>query len=154
MFDRFCKTLNSKDEEDDSSFKRSMMLPSLNSPLAQDIRCLKDVWKPQTLITFKFTNKEATAISLWGLVDFKNLLELDLSNNCISSDIEDFKHLKFLKKVNLSFNFLSSIEVLPPNLENLNLSNNRIQTLDFLSPKFMITILDVSFNQITSLQGI
>ena len=77
MFERFCKTLNSKDEEE-SSFKRSMLIPSLNSPLSQEIRCFKDVRKPQTLITFKFINKEATEVSLRGIKEFKNLIELDL----------------------------------------------------------------------------
>lgn len=139
MFERFCKTLNSKDEEEESSFKRSMLLPSLNSPLSQEIRCLKDVRKPQTLITFKFINKEATEVSLRGIKEFKNLIELDLSNNCLSKDIDEFKHLTYLKKLNLSFNFLNEVHIIPPNLENLNLANNRIQNLEFLEAKFIIT---------------
>jgi len=97
------------------------------------------VRKPQTLITFKFINREATEISLRGIKEFKNLIELDLSNNCLSNDIEELKHLSYLKKLNLSFNYLNEIHIIPPNLENLNLANNRIQNLEFLESKFLIT---------------
>jgi len=63
---------------------------------------------------------------LKGIKDFKNLIELDLSSNRIASNIEELTSLIYLKKLNLSFNSVQELSILPPNLENLNLSNNMI----------------------------
>ena len=69
--------------------------------------------------------------NLFTALEFKNLEEIDLSNNNISNieALKDFSAPK-LKKIDLSFNKISNIKVLKElsqdkkDLENINLRNN------------------------------
>ena len=68
--------------------------------------------------------------SLEGISQFKNLSELDISGNQLTSEILELKQLQFLKKLNLSNNTITSMYNLPQNLEILNLSYNLINEIN------------------------
>jgi len=60
--------------------------------------------------------------------------------------------LRFLKKLVLSSNSITRLTYLPVTLENLNLSNNNIFSLEGLEKLTRLYILDISCNQVESLK--
>lgn len=119
---------------------------------------LEDVEKPSTLVSLTFINRGKS--SLTGLEKFKNLvkiiqIDLDLSGNTLSSQVTSMLELKFLKKLNLARNSISFIWELPKSLEQLNLSENFITSLDYnIQSLSKLEYLDVSQNCIGSLKGV
>lgn len=63
----------------------------------------------------------------------------------IDESIKDFNRLA---KLNLAGNYITTIEHLPSNLSNLNLSNNLIESIDLRDIMVNIKTLDLSFNKI------
>jgi len=119
---------------------------------------LEDIEKPSTLVSLTFINRGKS--SLTGLEKFKNLvktiqIDLDLSGNTLSSQVSSMLELKFLKKLNLSRNSISVIWELPKSLEQLNLSENFITSLEYsIQSLTKLEYLDVSQNCIGSLKGV
>lgn len=61
---------------------------------------------------------------------------------------ESIKDYQRLQKLNLSGNYLTTIEYLPSSIESLNLSNNLIDSVDLSEIMVNIKSLDLSFNKI------
>ena len=91
-----------------------------------------------------------------GINQFKNLGELDISGNLLTSEIPELKQLQFLKKLNLSNNSISELYPLPPNLEILNLSYNQLKHLNSEVTQQLknLTTFDVSNNGLADLEGV
>jgi internalin A len=108
---------------------------------------------PASLICFRFTGQSATSFP--ELKHYKNLVtptqtELDLSDNCIESEIAELSSLKYLKKLSLSCNHITDLWPLPRTLESLTLSCNHISMLPcFDLPR--LQLLDLSCNLISTL---
>ncbi|OMJ91099.1 hypothetical protein SteCoe_6464 [Stentor coeruleus] len=117
---------------------------------ANSAKELDEIDKPSALMTLVFTYKSKT--SLAGLEKFKNLIELDLTGNRLFNPVFEITQLKFLKKLNVSKNNISSLWDLPKSLEKLVISANKLTTLDLVIPTLSrLQSLDISYNQITSL---
>lgn len=61
---------------------------------------------------------------------FRNLTELDVSGNKLTSEVKELHRLSFLKKLSISNNQIERMWLLPATLEVLNISHNKIQSLD------------------------
>jgi len=85
-----------------------------------------------------------------NILDFNILLNLDLSRNNISK-IE--KLPPNLKQLEISDNDILSIDkkCIPDSLVNLNLNNNKISTLDFITPN--LKVLNINRNYIESINS-
>ena len=55
---------------------------------------------------------------------FKNLTDLDISCNNLSTSNVQLNGLRFLRRLNLEGNRIDAIEGLPKTIEHLNLANN------------------------------
>ena len=66
-------------------------------------------------------NRKVTKISEIQL--FKNLRELDLTGNMLQ-EVKELNSLNFLKNLNLSYNKISQLWMLPKRIEILNLAHN------------------------------
>ncbi len=92
------------------------------------------------------------------LVQFNNLVELNVSNNELSSLPEKFGELSNLKILNLSKNELSSLPKTLENLQNLqilDLSHNKLETLNEAFGKFKLLVtLNLSNNKMGKLPNI
>ena len=70
----------------------------------------------------------------------------------MSAQISELASLKYLKKLNLSNNSISTIWDLPPGLEHLNLSGNTIKSVNNITPNLIkLRVLDISNNLLTAL---
>lgn len=74
--------------------------------------------------------------------------ELNLSMCGLVRIDESIKDQQRLQKLNLSGNYLTSIQHLPNSIESLNLSNNLIDSVELTDIMVNIKSLDLSFNKI------
>jgi Leucine-rich repeat (LRR) protein len=104
-------------------------------------------------------------------------VDIDLSGNQLTDCVSELSSLQFLKKLNLTDNNITDIWKLPPPIEHLILSNNKIESFntnvfslqnltileathnyikDLCSLEFhkKIALLNLDFNQITNIKGI
>lgn len=114
---------------------------------------LKEITNPSALVTLSYSGRNASAIPEIAL--FKNLTELDLSENELSEPVPEIKLLRFLRRLNLSHNGINSAWDLPKAIEHLNISYN---LMDYI-PNTILTLprlhtLDVSNNRIVSLENV
>jgi|LauGreDrversion4_2_1035121.scaffolds.fasta_scaffold151283_2 Leucine-rich repeat (LRR) protein len=118
------------------------------------IKSLSEVTNPRSYIMLRFSDRRVT--DLKGLQLFKNLAELNVSGNFLQGEIPELQELPFLKKLNLSNNGIENLCTLPPNLEILNLSYNRIKNLkaDATLNLKSLSTLDVTQNGLETLQGV
>lgn len=109
---------------------------------------------PASLICYRYTNKAVSTAP--DLKPFKNLVkfiqtELDLSGNCIETEIKNLANLKYLRKLSLSSNHISELWQFPQTLEYLNLSCNHISSMpDIKMPRLIY--LDLSCNLIARIE--
>lgn len=75
----------------------------------------------------------------------ENVEYLILANNKLKS-IPDLSHLKNLKVLDLSFNYISKLPVLPENIEELNIRCNKIKNIDI--EMYNIKRLDCAMNSL------
>ena len=94
------------------------MKPTLN------VHALLDIPNPSALVSLSYSNREKE--QLVHLPLFKNLADLDISRNELTGVDVDLKALRFLKRLNLSENWLKTLPSMPGTIENLNLSSNVI----------------------------
>jgi len=100
-----------------------------------------------------FSNNDLTSVR--GIIALKNLKQLTITHNNLTSLEDEIYFLKSLEKLDLSYNYLTTMDDLLGNLRNLrelNLSNNNIS--NFCSTLFLIsalTSLDLSSNQLPEL---
>jgi Leucine-rich repeat (LRR) protein len=81
--------------------------------------------------------------------------ELDVSGNELSTPVPELSQLKFLKKLILSNNGIETLWNLPSTLEQLNLSHNRINTLEgALGSQGSLLILNINNNCLSNLKGV
>ena len=91
-------------------------------------------------------------LNLLSEVEFKNLEEINLSNNKISN-ITPIKNFKSLKKIDLSSNKIKDIKALKEisknnkNLENINLSNNSIKDVEILKENIFPCLIEVNLDK-------
>jgi Leucine-rich repeat (LRR) protein len=111
---------------------------------------LSDIPNPSALVSLQFTNRNRT--SLEGLPKFKNLTDLDISKNQLTGKEVELASLRYLKRLNLSRNDFETIEELPKTLEHLNLSSNRIQSLNDFSCLSRLHTLNLTNNCISTLE--
>ncbi|OMJ96174.1 hypothetical protein SteCoe_357 [Stentor coeruleus] len=106
---------------------------------------------PASLICFRYTNQGATSIP--EIKNFKNLTELDISENCLTQEVSELSCLKYLKKLTISSSHLMNFWNFPRTLEYLNISCNHIAEIpEIILPK--LQFLDISCNYVTELQGL
>ena len=97
-------------------------------------------------------NIDNLTLNLLSDIEFKNLKEINLSNNMIS-DISPLKKFKNLKKIDLSNNKIDNIDSLKEISENnkeiecLNLSNNSIDNADILKTNIFPKIQEINLDQ-------
>jgi len=102
-------------------------------------------------------NIDNLTLNLLSDIEFKNLKEINLSNNMIS-DISPLKKFKNLKKIDLSNNKIDNIDSLKEISENnkeiecLNLSNNSIDNADILKNNIFPKIQEINLDQNNLLQ--
>ena len=86
-------------------------------------------------------------LNLLNGVEFKNLEEIDLSNNKIT-DIKPINSFKKVKKLDLSFNKINDIKALENNkqLEKINLSNNEIKDVEVLKKNIFPNIIEINLD--------
>ena len=102
-------------------------------------------------------NIDNLTLNLLSDIEFKNLKEINLSNNIIS-DISPLKKFKNLKKINLSNNKIVSIgslkEISENNkeIESINLSNNSINNDDILKTNIFPKMKEINLDQNNLLQ--
>ncbi|OIV94286.1 hypothetical protein TanjilG_00035 [Lupinus angustifolius] len=89
------------------------------------------------------------------------LTELDLTTNRLSSLDPRISHLSFLKKLSLRQNLITDDAVSPlsswttlSTLEELVLRDNQLKKIPDVSIFKQLLIFDVSFNEVTSLNGL
>ena len=114
---------------------------------------LSDVTNPSALVTLSYSGRKASAIP--EIAKFKNLTELDLSLNELSEPVPELQLLRFLRRLNISNNGIQSAWELPKAIEHLNISYNLLEYI----PKTILTLprlhtLDVSNNRIVSLENV
>lgn len=66
------------------------------------IKSLSEVKNPPSLITFRFVSRGVTELS--EIQKFRNLTELDVSGNKLTSEVKELHRLSFLKKLSISNN--------------------------------------------------
>ena len=86
---------------------------------------LLDVPNPTSLVSLKWTDRRETSLS--AIKGFKNLVDLDLTGNCLSSPVPELLHLKYLRKLTLARNEMHRMWELPEQLEYLSLAENHIE---------------------------
>ena len=102
-------------------------------------------------------NIDNLTLNLLSEIEFKNLKEINLSNNIIS-DISPLKKFRNLKIINLSKNKISNIDLLKEisknnkEIENLNLSHNSINNVDILKKNIFPEIKEINLDQNNLLQ--
>jgi Leucine-rich repeat (LRR) protein len=79
------------DSQGSSSSKRTLPLLSLS-----------EVKNPQSLITFRFANRNVNQLD--EIYRFRNLTELDVDGNQLTQEVPALMKLPFLKKLNLANN--------------------------------------------------
>ncbi len=109
---------------------------------------------PASLICLRYINKAISVAP--DLRPFKNLVifiqtELDLSGNCIETEIKNLSSLKYLRKLSLSSNHITELWPFPVTLEYLNLSCNHISAIPELKLPRLI-YLDLSCNLLTRIE--
>jgi leucine-rich repeat protein SHOC2 len=90
-----------------------------------------------------------------NLTNAPNLEYLNLSMNKLKNEIE-WKNIGHIKKVNLSYNELPSIKNqlnTKAKIEDLDLSNNQITTLNFNYLPISLQELNITANQISKIRG-
>ena len=102
-----------------------------------------------TLIALNLAGRGVAALP--DLAPFKNLTELDLSNNCLLSHQRTLHSLKFLKRLFLRQNQLQALWPLPNTLEVLDLASNCLQALTGLEQLPRLQSLNIAHNQVSSL---
>ena len=97
-------------------------------------------------------NRKVTKISEIQL--FKNLRELDLTGNMLQ-EVKELNSLNFLKNLNLSYNKIQQLWMLPKRIEILNLAHNQIKSMpeDVSKNLRNVTTIDVSSNKLESLEN-
>lgn len=99
--------------------------------------------------------KDKGIATLYPLMGFEGLIELQLSKNQISTDLRGLANLSKLKILSLDHNKLTSLSGLcnagSTQLEILNLSNNQIKSVLPLKACTKLRGLDISNNQIGSI---
>ena len=102
-------------------------------------------------------NIDNLTLNLLSDIEFKNLKEINLSNNMIS-DISPLKKFKNLKKIDLSNNKIDNIDSLKEisennkEIESLNLSKNSIDNADILKTNIFPKIQEINLDQNNLLQ--
>ena len=107
----------------------------------------------------KLNNKniDNLTLNLLSDIEFKNLKEINLSNNIIS-DISPLKKFRNLKKINLSNNKIDKIDSLKEisennkEIESLNLSNNSIENAEILKKNIFPKMQEINLDQNNLLQ--
>lgn len=94
----------------------------------------------------------STCSDFSGLEDFPNIKELKICN-CRLGSVPAIESLKKLEKLNLSHNSLSSVNFFPRLLRSCNLSFNTLSQVNFGKLK-NLTELNISNNRLTSLEGL
>lgn len=91
-----------------------------------------------------------------GLREFKNVVDLDLTGNCLKNAVREIEKLAYLKKLNLSFNSISHSWVCSKSLESLNLNNNQLRDLTSFNITCLPSLIhiDVSHNFLQDISGI
>ena len=83
--------------------------------------------------------------------NWTNLVDMSFANNVIEN-VPDFSNLVDLETVNLSNNKIKSIENISGNMEELSIDNNELTSLSGVQNLLNLKILSVSNNQINSLK--
>ena len=100
--------------------------------ISRNISSLLDV--EEDLSEVKILNLHGNELlSLYGLIETSNLIELNLSSNALSScDLPELVYLPSLKVLDLSGNRITTLEGLPflPSVSSLAVAFNAISTLD------------------------
>ena len=114
---------------------------------------LSDITNPSALVTLSYSGRNASSIP--EISRFKNLTELDLSENELTEPVPELQLLKFLRRLNIGKNGIHSAWELPKSIEHLNISYNLLEYI----PKTILTLprlhtLDVSNNRIVSLEHV
>ncbi|CAG9322141.1 unnamed protein product [Blepharisma stoltei] len=114
---------------------------------------LSDIAKPSALVSLLWANRDETELN--GIEKFKNLAELDISGNYLSSEVTQLLSLKYLKKLILSNNHIEALWPLPATIENLNISDNLLVTIQ---PSILLLTrlhtLDIGHNNLVSLRSL
>lgn len=122
------------------------------------LRELDEIEKPSAQLSIIFANKDKS--SLPGLEKFKNLVKdiqiaLDISGNRLDCPVRELLSLKLLRKLNLSNNNITNLWDLPHSIEQLNISQNSLRTLEIVLPGLiLLQVLDISHNCLSSLSGL
>jgi hypothetical protein len=109
---------------------------------------LAEIPTPSALVTLAWTHRAAAALP--GLRAFKNLTDLDLTGNLLTT-LPELQQLRYLRKLSLSANNLERLWPFPPSLEHLCLADNKLTSLITLQGLKHLHTLDVSNNQLTTL---
>jgi hypothetical protein len=97
---------------------------------------------PKTLVTLEIPSN--LLIELVGLPS--NLEKLDINHNYVN-DLQ-FNEIKICKQLNISHNYFEQLQDLPPLLEELYCSNNKLTYINFENNTKLETI-DIEYNTIT-----
>lgn len=94
-------------------------------------------------------------IDLGMLLEYKNLVELDLQGTEIKELPKELEKLRFLKKLKAGSNSMETITYCPSNLELLTLDRNKLTDCSYLFQTLsQLVLLDLSHNLLTSCAGI
>ena len=82
-------------------------------------------------------------------------IELDISGNLLKEVVKELSGLKFLKKLNLSYNDIEEMWPIPSKIETLVISHNKLRKIWMNSETLTnLKILDISFNKISDCDGL
>jgi hypothetical protein len=108
---------------------------------------LLDISNPTSLVSLKWTDRQET--SLEAIKGFKNLKELDLTGNRLRTPVPALLSLKYLQKLTLARNEVSTMWELPEQLEFLSLAENHVE--EWRAGLSNLRSLDLSHNDFRSL---
>ena len=123
--------------KDDIKIQRLEILLSKLKNLEQKVLSYFNLTGKEICIYLRNSNFNDTKLELLGGVEFKNLEELNLSNNIITN-ILPLKSFRTLKKLNLSFNKINDLKQLKEisknnkEIKEINLRNNEIKDIEIL----------------------
>ncbi|XP_061173705.1 toll-like receptor 4 [Saccostrea echinata] len=129
--------------------------------LIYDIQHLSGLWRLEYL---DFSNNFCFNITKQAFQNMTNLLFLNLSGNLLGKELKRqssehvFDHLRGLKVLDLSYNWITNLHkdvfVFTSNIENLNLSNNEIESVTFdMSAASKLRSIDLSSNKIVMMDS-
>ena len=145
-------TSDEKDNESREEIEYEISLFANDKKTFNQIQEIKQIKNPSSISSIQI--RLSSLSNLQGLNAFINLIQLDLSNNQISSLNKSFYSLIKLKYLDISCNKLNSLDGIEclENLEYLNASHNKIMTLSsfakFNVKKNLNTLIIIRFHMI------